>query len=281
MFLNFDPMKILSRLFPIIAIAVLTIAGCSEADNEPPVINDLVITPTPGLGIICGTEEDHVISTYTGDSIVISFTVTDNEELSQYKIDVHSNFDCHGHAKVETTVWEVIDIVDIGGLSQQVNYVLNVPDSATAGLYHFSIQVADFFGNSAKSQFFHLLVKNLEDTVPPILVVTEPSVDSLTVSLNDTLANDSIRFVGNVSDNRDLELGGNGKLQLRYWKVGSPNVFDLYSILFVVGTGPSYDFDFTVAVPSILVAGNYVFQLRVFDGVNNPSNTVQYQVRIE
>ncbi len=194
---------------------------------------------------------------------------------------MHSNFDCHGHARVETSVWEVIEIVNLQGISQEVTHVLRVPDSTTAGLYHFSIQLADFFGNSAKTEIFQILVRNLEDTVPPTLTVTEPSVDSLTVNLSDTLANDSIRFAGLVADNRALEEGGNGKLSLRYWRQGSSNIFELYSVLFIAGTGPSYAFDFTVAVPTILVVGNYIFELHAFDGVNNASTTRQYQVTIE
>lgn len=281
MFQNFDTMKLINRLIPILALAAFTVAGCSDADSEAPVISSLVITPEPGIGIVCGTEEANVISVLTGDSIIISFTVSDNEELSQYKLDVHSNFDCHGHAKVETSVWEVIDIVDIQGLSQEVNYVLNVPDSTTAGLYHFSIQLADFFGNSAKTEIFQIKVKNLEDTVPPVLTVAEPVADTLRINLSDTLANDSIRFVGSVVDNRDLELGGNGKLQMRYWQVGSANTFQLYSILFIAGTGPSYNFDFKVNLPQTLVAGVYIIDVRAFDGVNNASNVLQFPVTIE
>lgn len=265
-----------------IAIVSISIMGCSEADTEPPVISDLVITPLPTAGIVCGQEDAYVIQLYTGDSLTISFTVTDDEELSQYKFDIHQNFDCHGHAKLEeTVVWEVIDIGNISGTEAQVSRVLNVPEIATAGNYHFSIQVADFFGNSAKTQVFSIILQNLDDTIPPVLTVSEPSVSSITLNLTDSMPNDSIRFVGSVTDNRDLENGGNGKLELRYWRVGSANTFELYNILFVLGTGPSIDFDFTVTVPPTLVTADYIFELRAFDGVNNLSNTVRFNVTIE
>jgi hypothetical protein len=271
----------ISRFLLAGSIVAATLSGCSEADIESPVISDLVITPQPAFGIICGQEENNVVHVFTGESITISFTATDNEELSQYKLDVHQNFDCHGHAKLEqTVVWEVIDIGNISGKEAQVTKVLNVPDSATAGKYHFSIMVADFFGNAAKTEIFHVIVKNLDDTIPPALTVTEPSVSSITINRSDSIPNDSIRFAGTVTDNRDLELGGNGKLELRYWRVGSANTFDLFNILFVLGTGPSIDFDFTVTVPPTLVAADYIFELRAFDGVNNMSNTVQFSVTI-
>lgn len=264
-----------------IAIVPAALSGCSEADTEPPVISDLVITPQPTADIICGQEENNVIRLSTGDSLTIAFTVTDNEELSQYKFDIHQNFDCHGHAKLEeTSVWEVIEIGALTGTEMQVSRTLQVPDSATAGKYHFSIQVADFFGNSAKTEIFNIIVQNLDDTIPPVLTVTAPSVSSITINRSDSIPNDSIRFAGTVTDNRDLELGGNGKLELRYWRVGSANAYELFSILFVLGTGPSIDFDFTVTVPPILVSDDYIFQLRAFDGVNNMSNTVQFNVTI-
>ncbi len=274
-------MRIFNQLLSLALISA-AVTGCSEADTERPVISDLMITPQPTAGLICGQQEENVIQVNTGDSITISFTVSDNEELSQYKLDLHSNFDCHGHAKLEeTTVWEVIEIEGISGTEAFVSSTLVVPDSVTAGAYHFSIQAADFFGNAAKTEIFGIIVRNLEDTVAPTLVVSEPSVSSILLNLSDSIPSDSIRFVGTVSDNRDLEQGGNGKLELRYWRVGSPNTFDLFNILFVLGTGPSIDFDFTVTVPATLVAGDYIFELRAFDGVNNPSNTIQYNVTIE
>lgn len=282
MFLNFEAMKSKLCLLPFLMPVLLTVVGCSEADSEAPVITDLSISPQPTVGTVCGQDDAQVISVLTGDSIIISFTASDNEELSQYKVDVHENFDCHGHSKLEeTAVWEVIDIVDLDGLTADVTHVLRVPDTATAGTYHFSVQLADFFGNSAKTELFSIQVLNLDDTVPPVLTLTEPAVDTLVVNLSDTLANDSIRFVGNVTDNRDLEEGGNGKLELRYWQVGSANTFDLYSILFVTGTGPSLDFDFTLTVPPTLVAGSYMLEMRAFDGVNNASTARQLPLRIE
>lgn len=273
-------MKLFRHLTLLLSVA-LAATGCSEADIEPPVLSDLLINPTPSAEIICGEEDPNVIVVSTGDSITLSFNVSDNEALSQYKVDLHQNFDCHGHSKVETTVWEVIDIVSLEGTFRSVSHTLRVPDSATAGTYHFDIQVADFFGNSVRSQRFGVIVRNLEDTVAPALSLTEPTSSDLVISITDTLPNDSIRFMGSVNDNRNLEDGGNGRLNLRYWRVGSPNIFDMYSILFVPGTGPVYPFDFKVAIPIALVTGDYVLELRAFDGVNNAAVPQRFNLRLE
>lgn len=262
--------------------AAITFAGCSDSDTESPLISDLVITPQPGVGVVCGEEDANVIRVLTGDSITVSFTATDNEMLSQYKIDLHQNFDCHGHSnKMATTDWEVSEIMDVTGTSSAVSTTFAVPDSATSGSYHFSIQLADHFGNSAITGRYSINVLNLEDTVPPVLTAVEPSSSAFTISLSDTIPNDTVVFIGNVTDNLNLGISGNGKLELRYWATGSPNIFNLYSIQFLELDGESYNFDFTVQIPATLVAGEYVFELRAFDGVNNPSETVNYTVTIE
>ena len=64
----------------------------------------------------------------------------DNEALSQYKVDIHNNFDCHGHAR-STQDWTVLEVLDIEGTEQRVSRSLSVPDDVTAGNYHFHVQV--------------------------------------------------------------------------------------------------------------------------------------------
>ncbi|MCF8256576.1 MAG: DUF4625 domain-containing protein [Flavobacteriales bacterium] len=275
------PILAMRHILALFLLASFTLAACSDADTEAPVISDLVITPTPGVGIVCGEEDPLVISVLSGDSLTISMTVTDDELLSQYKIDIHQNFDCHGHSRLATTDWEVIDIVDITGTSATIQRTVHVSDSATAGTYHFSILLADFFGNSASTEHFSINVLNRDDTVPPVLTVTLPSTSDLTVSLTDTIPNDSIIFAGNVSDNLDLGTGGNGRVELRFWRDSSANVFMLYNESFFEGLGSALDFDFVATVPPTLAAGGYIFELRAFDGVNNPAVPVIFNVTVE
>jgi hypothetical protein len=269
------------QFLALVLSASFILSACSDADTEAPVISDLVITPTPGQGTVCGAEDSLVISVLTGDSITISMTVTDDELLSQYKIDIHQNFDCHGHSKLATTDWEVIDIVNITGTSTTVQRTIHVSDSATAGTYHFSIQVADHFGNSARTERFSINVLNSDDTVSPVLTVTLPTTADLTVSLTDSIPNDSIVFAGNLADNVDLGTGGNGRVELRYWRDSSANVFMLYNESFFEGIGSSLDFDFVATVPPTLSVGGYIFEVRAFDGVNNPAQPVRFNVVIE
>jgi len=274
----------------LVLLASFVLSACSDADTGKPVISDLVITPTPGMGMVCEAEDSLVIAVMTGDSITISMTITDDEQLSQYKIDIHQNFDCHGHAKVATADWEVIDIVEITGTSATVQRTIHVSDSATAGNYHFSIQVADHFGNSARIERFSINVLNSDDLIPPTLTVTEPTSSTLLFMLNDTMPNDSVAFVpidtivfkGTVSDNLELGRGGNGRLELRYWRDSTSNVFQLFNLNFMEAIDlQSVDFDFVARVPATLAAGGYIFELRAFDGVNNPATPIRYVVTIE
>jgi len=278
------------HLFALFLLVSFAMAACSDADTDKPVISDLIITPTPGQGMICGSEDSLVIAAMTGDSITISMTVTDDEQLSQYKIDIHQNFDCHGHSKVATADWEVIDIVEISGTSTSIQRTIYVPDSATVGTYHFSIQVADHFGNSARTERFSINVLNSDDLVPPTFTVTAPTALAMTLLLNDTVPadtvpfapNDSIIFTGNLTDNLALGVGGNGRIELRYWRDSTSNVFQLYNLPFIEGTHfQSVDFNFMARVPGTLTVGGYIFELRAFDGVNNPATPVRYMITIE
>jgi hypothetical protein len=265
----------------LVFLASVSIFGCSDADTEKPVLTDLSITPSPTIGLVCDLPDSSVIEVLSGDSIAIFMNVSDNELLRQYKIDVHSNFDCHAHAKLETADWAVSEVVELSGTSAQISRSILIPDSATAGTYHLSIQVADHFGNSVKTEIYSLLVSNRSDTIAPVLMVIQPNTLDLVVSLSDTIPNDSIIFIGTVSDNMNLGLEGNGRLEMRYWSDSAASIFTLFNQPFLETDGAEFNFGLSARVPPTLTAGGYKFELRAFDGVNNPAPPIRFSVLIE
>ena len=80
-------------LFSLTAIAaLLTMVACTSnddivKDNELPVITDAGITANP---VDC-----QVYS--RGETIPFRYRFTDNEELGNYNIEIHNNFDHHTH----------------------------------------------------------------------------------------------------------------------------------------------------------------------------------------
>jgi hypothetical protein len=226
---------------------------------------------------VCGETENHVVVLNSTNTFTGEFTVSDDSELSQYKLDLHNNFDCHGHSgKVETTDWYVLDIVDLQGSDQTANFSLPVPSDVTTGQYHFSIWATDASGNSAETVIYSLLVTNASDTIAPVLNVTTPG--SSTVSV---LKGDAINFQGTVTDNQALGAGSNGKIELRYWEENSQTINELHTEAFDNAAGTTVNFDFNATVPITTPDGTYIFELRSFDAVNNLSNTVEFTVQVD
>jgi len=262
----------------VIFLSLLGWLGCKqEVDVEPPTAELILFDPVPREGLICGATQPQVFFLASGQSLQFEWIFRDNEALSQYKVDIHHNFDCHGHARSETEDWSVFEVVDISGTEQRVSRTLDVPENVTAGAYHFHVQVIDEAGNESPfSQFYDVRLVNTIDTVAPQLAVSFPEENELSVAREQEL-----RFVGSVRDNYSLGEGGNGGLVLTYQGVNSGNLFEATRIEWPQGQGDRAEFDFSFAIPRTLVPGPYEFVLSAFDGVNNESSRKRYRVEIQ
>ncbi len=275
----------------ILFITLFFIVGCGSdsVDLNPPSISINSFTPQPGKDEICGTEELEVFRLAGGDELAFDALLTDNEALSQYKIDIHNNFDCHGHGggvapsvavpTVEnlTLDWTVLKINDVTGTSTSVSETLNVPQNVTAGNYHFHIQVIDEAGNDSPfANYYSLKITNPLDAIPPIINSTMPSSAEFSVKKGEV-----IHFEGTVTDDRSLSDGGNGLLYLAYTDLSSGNTFTTDKVFpFDESTVLSYNYDFDYVVPQTLVAGDYRLSLGALDGVRNVAPFIFFDVKI-
>lgn len=277
---------------PLLFVAVLLIAlGCkkSTADVAAPILQWTDFSPQPQSGEICGAIEDSVFVLRGGEQLQLLGTASDDAALSQYKIDIHNNFDCHGHGGSagpgfsvpgitnQTEDWTVLDIVELSGTSQVIDRALSVPANVTAGNYHFQVQVIDESGNdNFGANFYSLRIYNPADEAPPILSVQQPADGSFSVSKGA-----AITFSGTVTDEGSLSEGGNGVLFLTYTDLNSGNTF-LSNL--VVPFGPEvstlYTFQETFTVPNTLVAGSYRFTLRAHDGRRNVATPIDFEVNV-
>lgn len=274
-FFFFCKMNSMKKTAILLSVA-LFIQSCTEPDNTSPVIEMMGLSPTPAPGLVCGEMEDNVIALSSADTLEVTFRLTDDKELSQYKIDLHNNFDCHGHSgKTETTDWYMISIEDVVGSEQTITRKLPVPIDVTTGMYHFSIQATDAAGNNAQSTFYALNVTNADDIEAPVLTTSVPASSNFSVQKGT-----SVSFEGTLTDNNPLGAGTNGRLELRYWKTSSQTVNTLYEEDVDSAIAETYNFNFDADVPATVADGTYIFELRAFDAVNNPSNTVQFTVEI-
>lgn len=266
----------IKKTIPFLLLALL-IQSCTEPDTTEPVIQVLSTVPAPTSGLVCGQMEDLVVFIGSDDTLEIELKISDDTELSQYKLDLHNNFDCHGHGKLEeTTDWYVLNIVDLLGAEQIVNIEIPVPSDVTSGNYHFSVQATDASGNNAESLIYAVQVTNATDADAPVLDISVPTTSGISV-----LKGDVINFQGVLIDNQPLGPGANGRIELRYWNTSNQTINELYSEDFENSVGPTVNIDFDATVPSTAVDGTYIFELRGFDAVNNQSNEVQFTVEVD
>lgn len=137
----------------LLPFALIIIVSCTDNDTTAPTLAVESIYPAPMQDSICGGLEDNVVVLNGGDTIRVVLHVEDDTELGQLKLDVHNNFDCHGHdGKTAGTDWEVLDITDLTGTEQHVTLQKVAPTDITAGAYHFDLQLIDAAGNEAAEQ---------------------------------------------------------------------------------------------------------------------------------
>ncbi|MCG8331509.1 MAG: DUF4625 domain-containing protein [Chitinophagales bacterium] len=279
----------LTLFFSLFALLLFNACDDSSIDTTTPQVAIKSFTPTPIADEICGTTEDSVFVLRGGEQLSFNILFTDDIALSQYKIDIHNNFDCHGHGgssapgipvpnvSNQTSDWTVLDIIELAGQEADINKSLSVPQNVTTGTYHFQIQVLDESGNdNPLANIYSIRVFNPVDEVAPILTTTAPA-GSFTVAKGE-----SIQFTGSVTDNYSLSEGGNGILFLSYTDLNSGNTFTTDAAFsFDNSISTNYDFDFSYTVPNTLVSGSYRFMLNAFDGVRNAAEVAEFEVEVE
>ncbi len=282
-------MKVTVQL--IIPLLLIFAFGCDKPniDISPPVMEVVSYAPQPVEEEICGTPQPIVFLLQGGEALTFDVIFKDDVSLSQYKVDIHNNFDCHGHGggsaptvstpsvSNQTTDWTVLDIQDISGESSPVIQTLQVPENVTAGNYHFLIQVIDAAGNDSPFTNAHSLkIINPLDNVPPQIHIQQPASPNFSMKKGE-----GIRFTGQVIDNRSLSDGGNGLLYLSYTDLSSGNTFTTNQVFpFDENIDTTFDFDFDYTIPQTLVAGNYRFSLGANDGVRNVAPFVFFEVEV-
>ena len=135
---------------PIIKLSILAMLAifnsCSNDDKD---------TEKPTIQIISPIDE----SAYEiGGNINITFTLTDNEALKSYKIDIHEN-DGHNHgprAESETPLsYQLVE--NISGKTFTKTVVVTIPADSELTEYHLGIFAIDASGNENESYIgFHI-----------------------------------------------------------------------------------------------------------------------------
>ncbi len=234
--------------------------GCTERDKTSPTLQVDYLWPAPVSDSVCGIwETDRVINVASGDTLQMRLIFNDNEGLSQYKIGIHSNFDCHGHRNL-SEAWTVSEIGALSGLVDTLERALIVPLDAAAGTYHFELLALDASGNELEEYpIYTLQITNTADTLAPTINLSSP-VPPITVARGSQLV-----VAGTAADNLALDFG-RAELRIRMPN-GDNQTVGTYP--FAGGTGTLSSFSMAYTIPMNWAPGVYPFTLWVYDGYNN------------
>lgn len=144
----------------VLSLISLAFFSCKKADSELPEVKNILVN-----GVT------QTLNFSPGESFVVTALISDNEELSQFKIDIHHDFDGHSH-KSMTVRYSKIVIKDISGSTYQLSEAFELPANVSSGTYHGTITAVDKEGNQSLNQLFYFNVVREEQ---PEIAVTVPA----------------------------------------------------------------------------------------------------------
>lgn len=207
--------------------------------------------------IIVSLEEPHENDTiFSGTEMHVEGLVTDNEELSQLKIDIHIADDGHEHGKISSaSFFEVVRIIDLSGRNQVFHEDIDIPQEAAAGKYHVIITAVDAAGNQSDVTERDIVIRNSGDLISPTI-----SVNSPTLGGTYSLGNPIIVFA-ELADNAGL-----GDVELKVYQ-GNTLIYDQDLEL----AAPTHSLNEEIPTTG-WTAGEYTLEIIVKDQVNNKTD---------
>jgi hypothetical protein len=142
-----------------------------------------------------------------GNAIPFKATFSDNIALSEYRIEMHNDFDGHSHEKTSTVPFYFDTIVSISETQHTGEFPITIPLDVTAGKYHFIVTCIDAAGNEAEFVELDLQIQNSSDIIPPNLSLTSPdtTLSVLTVNFETDSATFLLPILGTISDDQEIK----------------------------------------------------------------------------
>lgn len=235
-------------LLVLLGFGLLFISCKKEVDETPPVIQNMTIDG----------ETDEI---YLPIESTFEITALINElgGKGQMKLDIHSNFDGHGH-KVDLVDYSYVKIYDIEGENYTYSDNPTIPENAKAGPYHVGLFAIDEAGNESNEAVMDLIITRLD--APQVNFTAPDFSNDLSYAPGDT-----IHLEGVVVDDESLveiivslkQINGDGEAY--------ENDFDLTS------SPQSWAFqadgNLKIVIGSSLPSGKYSLLIRAEDNLGN------------
>lgn len=186
---------IMKKISLILISGLLVFSACKKDKKEETDVKD---TQKPVITLEKPKDKDHF---HPGDKIHADGTITDNVNLSEFKIDIHYAGDGHGHGKRgEEVEWEYVKVFPISGKSHKFHEHITIPENAKHGEYHFIVYALDAAGNAADFVEVEIEIEDHEDELGdgPSLTFTNPTHTNRI----DANAGQVIQIQGTASDDK-------------------------------------------------------------------------------
>lgn|GEM_PF-1008439 len=271
-FKNNTMKKITMTLLGIATIgSSLLFPGCKADKNDSikvhhPKIYVLEQSVESDTAVVCNEEVYNVLSLLSGDTLKLTMRFTGAYQLSQYKIEIHNNFDCHGH-KGTAVPWEYQKIRNLNTTDTILTETFAVPKDVATGYYHLTIRTLDIAGTESETTEFTLSVNNASDLDSPTITMINPIEDSTTIFTGGLL---NIQF--DVSDNQFLEKG----YYTIHWTDANGVKQQLDRKEFPIPTNHRTQVEFPYAIPLNAAKGWTRFDILVADATHNTSRKTFY-----
>lgn len=193
-------MKKFTKISAALFMVAASMHSCkSDQDLTAPLVNGIVVN-----GI---DEVEHEVS--AGDVIDVTINVSDNENLKQVKLSIHSADDGHGHGggtgevyEPNVGAWSYSKIIDVSGTAANVNTSLSIPVDIK-GHWHIEIMVIDAAGNEAEEAFTTLHVEN--EGLPSADFDWNPGISDTDQLVHIPVSNPQFTFSADITDADGLE----------------------------------------------------------------------------
>lgn len=229
-------------------VPMVILASCAsdQLDTEAPVLTDVQIN---------GSEERITVQTQT--VLDMDVVATDNEGVSQIKIDIHEAFDGHDHGKREQSSWTYVKIIETSGPSVNVEDNPLIPQQVASGPYHAVFRVLDESGNEGAYVERQIVIENGSQ---PMVQLTAPAEND-TFTLGET-----ITPTGMLTDADGLK-----EVHLVLLHLEDDHAHDVAESEMELTSNPtSFDLStMSVTVPSAEEAGTYRLLIKAVDVLEN------------
>lgn len=157
--LNTLTTRMLAVLLAALMLGAFTACDNDDDEDDP---KPTVDTTKPVISLQSPSLESVVEA---GQTLQLKAVLTDDQNLSQLRINIHNNFDGHDHGKTSAEPFDFDEIVDLSGTTQTVERGIEIPADAAAGPYHLMLYCLDASGNEADFVEAELIINSAEQPV--------------------------------------------------------------------------------------------------------------------